>query len=283
MQAAWRGGSTWTWGLGSPAGRPCFRLTCAGPVAAINTGATIPMFIRRANAGRDSRVSDLPPRVRVPARRRSCRVPGDWAKTDYSPPSPCTRKWRAVLLLSSPRVGPQATRARVSSAPAHQGRDTWLLNATVVLTLVLKRRRARTLVAFPKPKFMGERKQSTQTDKAQQRRAVPYFRPPPPPSSSSPAPLHPPPGGAESARRRGADEMAAWCPAGLVAVAAALFASIAMPASFAAAAHAQPPAPPPTSDGTSIDQGIAYMLMLIALVLTYLIHPLDASSPYKLF
>ncbi|CAN6201484.1 unnamed protein product [Urochloa humidicola] len=77
--------------------------------------------------------------------------------------------------------------------------------------------------------------------------------------------------------------MAAWCPAGLVAVAAALLAATAMPASFAAAAHAQPPVPPPASDGTSIDQGIAYVLMLIALVLTYLIHPLDASSPYKLF
>ncbi|CAN6195026.1 unnamed protein product [Urochloa humidicola] len=77
--------------------------------------------------------------------------------------------------------------------------------------------------------------------------------------------------------------MVAWCPAGLVAVAAALLAGIAMPATFAAAAHAQPPAPAPTSDGISIDQGIAYMLMLTALVLTYVIHPLDASSPYKLF
>ncbi|XP_052875649.1 arabinogalactan protein 20-like [Gossypium arboreum] len=38
------------------------------------------------------------------------------------------------------------------------------------------------------------------------------------------------------------------------------------------------PAPSPTSDGTSIDQGIAYILMLVALVLTYLIHPLDVSS-----
>ncbi|KAK9121705.1 hypothetical protein Syun_019322 [Stephania yunnanensis] len=37
------------------------------------------------------------------------------------------------------------------------------------------------------------------------------------------------------------------------------------------------PAPAPTSDGTSVDQGIAYVLMLVALVLTYLIHPLDAS------
>ncbi|KAJ8491183.1 hypothetical protein OPV22_012904 [Ensete ventricosum] len=49
------------------------------------------------------------------------------------------------------------------------------------------------------------------------------------------------------------------------------------------AVQAQAPAPAPTSDGTSIDQGIAYLLMLVALLLTYLIHPLDASSPYKLF
>ncbi|GMI98995.1 Arabinogalactan protein 20, arabinogalactan protein 20 [Hibiscus trionum] len=41
-------------------------------------------------------------------------------------------------------------------------------------------------------------------------------------------------------------------------------------------------APSPTSDGTSIDQGIAYLLMLVALMLTYLIHPLDASS-YSFF
>uniref|UniRef100_A0A7N0U5I8 Uncharacterized protein n=1 Tax=Kalanchoe fedtschenkoi TaxID=63787 RepID=A0A7N0U5I8_KALFE len=47
---------------------------------------------------------------------------------------------------------------------------------------------------------------------------------------------------------------------------------------MAAGAQAQAPAPGPTSDGTSIDQGIAYLLMLVALVLTYLIHPLDASS-----
>ncbi|KAK8711331.1 hypothetical protein V6N13_146615 [Hibiscus sabdariffa] len=44
------------------------------------------------------------------------------------------------------------------------------------------------------------------------------------------------------------------------------------------AAPAPAPAPSPTSDGTSIDQGIAYILMLVALVLTYLIHPLDSSS-----
>ncbi|MCE5167100.1 Arabinogalactan protein 20 [Datura stramonium] len=38
------------------------------------------------------------------------------------------------------------------------------------------------------------------------------------------------------------------------------------------------PAPAPASDGTTIDQGIAYVLMLLALVLTYLIHPMDASA-----
>ncbi|GFP91941.1 arabinogalactan peptide 16 [Phtheirospermum japonicum] len=40
------------------------------------------------------------------------------------------------------------------------------------------------------------------------------------------------------------------------------------------------PAPAPASDGTTIDQGIAYVLMVVALVLTYLIHPMDASSSY---
>lgn len=43
--------------------------------------------------------------------------------------------------------------------------------------------------------------------------------------------------------------------------------------------QAQPlvPAPDPTpSDGTTIDQGIACGLMLLALVLTYLIHTFDA-------
>ncbi|KAI0496454.1 hypothetical protein KFK09_022771 [Dendrobium nobile] len=49
------------------------------------------------------------------------------------------------------------------------------------------------------------------------------------------------------------------------------------------AVAAQAPASAPISDGTSIDQGIAYVLMLLALVLTYLIHPLDASSPCRLF
>ncbi|KAK1610337.1 hypothetical protein QYE76_034010 [Lolium multiflorum] len=73
---------------------------------------------------------------------------------------------------------------------------------------------------------------------------------------------------------------AAWTSVGLVAV-AALVVGIAMPASAAVAV--QPPAPAPSSDGTTIDQGIAYVLMLVALVLTYLIHPLDVSSPYRLF
>ncbi|EEE65784.1 hypothetical protein OsJ_21483 [Oryza sativa Japonica Group] len=75
---------------------------------------------------------------------------------------------------------------------------------------------------------------------------------------------------------------AAWTSLGLAAVAVVVV-GIAMPASASAAAPAQPPAPGPSSDGTSIDQGIAYVLMLVALVLTYLIHPLDALSPYKLF
>ncbi|KAL6864873.1 hypothetical protein ACP4OV_016024 [Aristida adscensionis] len=68
--------------------------------------------------------------------------------------------------------------------------------------------------------------------------------------------------------------------ASALAVAAALvFAfAVVMPA-----AAAQAPAPAPTSDGTSIDQCVAYLLMIVALVLTYLIHPLDASSPIKLF
>ncbi|KAF1882922.1 hypothetical protein Lal_00003104 [Lupinus albus] len=30
--------------------------------------------------------------------------------------------------------------------------------------------------------------------------------------------------------------------------------------------------PPPTSDGTAVDQGIACVLMLLALLLTYIIH-----------
>ena len=43
---------------------------------------------------------------------------------------------------------------------------------------------------------------------------------------------------------------------------------------FMPLAHGQSsaPAPSPTSDGATIDQGIACILMLLALVLTYLIH-----------
>ncbi|RDY06967.1 Arabinogalactan peptide 20 [Mucuna pruriens] len=37
-------------------------------------------------------------------------------------------------------------------------------------------------------------------------------------------------------------------------------------------AQVLPPAPVPTSDGIELDQGVAYVLMLLALVLTYLIH-----------
>lgn len=44
--------------------------------------------------------------------------------------------------------------------------------------------------------------------------------------------------------------------------------------------QAVPPVPAPTSDGTAIDQGIAYVLMLLALVLTYIIHTFD--SPISL-
>ncbi|KAM7509499.1 hypothetical protein LguiA_019952 [Lonicera macranthoides] len=38
--------------------------------------------------------------------------------------------------------------------------------------------------------------------------------------------------------------------------------------------HAQTfaPAPPPTNDGTAVDQGVAYVLLLIALAVTYLVH-----------
>ncbi|CAB4288328.1 unnamed protein product [Prunus armeniaca] len=32
------------------------------------------------------------------------------------------------------------------------------------------------------------------------------------------------------------------------------------------------PTPAPTSDGVAVDQGIAYVLMVLALLLTYIIH-----------
>ncbi|CAK9324812.1 unnamed protein product [Citrullus colocynthis] len=44
--------------------------------------------------------------------------------------------------------------------------------------------------------------------------------------------------------------------------------------------HSLAPAPAPTSDGTSIDQGIAYVLMMVALALTYLIHNADLSNSF---
>ncbi|KAK7318131.1 hypothetical protein RJT34_02829 [Clitoria ternatea] len=52
------------------------------------------------------------------------------------------------------------------------------------------------------------------------------------------------------------------------------FALVALLATLIFAVHAQTtaPAPAPTSHGSSVDQGIAYVLMLLALVLTYLIH-----------
>ncbi|KAL8172522.1 hypothetical protein V2J09_024326 [Rumex salicifolius] len=56
----------------------------------------------------------------------------------------------------------------------------------------------------------------------------------------------------------------------------ALLCAIALP--NCAEAQSLSPSPAPANDGTSVDQGIAYLLMLVALVLTYLIHPLDASS-----
>ncbi|KAE9603984.1 hypothetical protein Lal_00001797 [Lupinus albus] len=39
-----------------------------------------------------------------------------------------------------------------------------------------------------------------------------------------------------------------------------------------ASSQSHAPAPAPSSDGTTIDQAIAYVLMLLALVLTYIIH-----------
>ncbi|KAM7509629.1 hypothetical protein LguiA_020082 [Lonicera macranthoides] len=42
--------------------------------------------------------------------------------------------------------------------------------------------------------------------------------------------------------------------------------------SINAQVHEPAPAPAPSNDGAAIDQGIAYVLMLVALALTYLIH-----------
>ncbi|KAH7292405.1 hypothetical protein KP509_29G066400 [Ceratopteris richardii] len=43
-----------------------------------------------------------------------------------------------------------------------------------------------------------------------------------------------------------------------------------------------PPSPPPSSDGASIDLGVAYTLMFVALLVTYLVHPVD-TFPFNLF
>ncbi|KAJ1408231.1 Arabinogalactan protein [Sesbania bispinosa] len=65
---------------------------------------------------------------------------------------------------------------------------------------------------------------------------------------------------------------------GVVAMLATLIFALALPAAVNAQTPA--PAPAPTSDGLTLDQGIAYLLMLLALVLTYLIHSADISSTF---
>ncbi|KAK1320301.1 Arabinogalactan peptide 20 [Acorus calamus] len=72
----------------------------------------------------------------------------------------------------------------------------------------------------------------------------------------------------------------------LMAIAALIFAIVLPAAVHGHEGHHHAPAPAPVghaaNGGSPIDQGIACMLMMVALVLTYLIHPLEAS-PYKLF
>ncbi|KAL5993538.1 hypothetical protein ACLOJK_014463 [Asimina triloba] len=51
-----------------------------------------------------------------------------------------------------------------------------------------------------------------------------------------------------------------------------IFAAAVQAQNLAPAPTSDGPSPAPTSDGVAIDQGIAYVLMLVALVLTYLIH-----------
>ncbi|CDP03215.1 unnamed protein product [Coffea canephora] len=50
----------------------------------------------------------------------------------------------------------------------------------------------------------------------------------------------------------------------------ALVFSLLLPSANAAQVPA--PAPSPSSDGVSVDQGIAYVLMLVALAVTYIFH-----------
>ncbi|KAK7358543.1 hypothetical protein VNO77_00476 [Canavalia gladiata] len=63
---------------------------------------------------------------------------------------------------------------------------------------------------------------------------------------------------------------------GVMAMLVALIFALSLPS----VVHAQTPAPAPapSSDGSSVDQGVAYVLMLLALILTYLIHSADISS-----
>merc|ERR1712137_1153233 len=72
-------------------------------------------------------------------------------------------------------------------------------------------------------------------------------------------------------------EMAVPSRFAVVVVVAVLALAVALPA---VRAQSLAPAPAPSSDGTSIDQGIAYVLMLVALVLTYLIHSADISHAF---
>ncbi|ESW32134.1 hypothetical protein PHAVU_002G296000 [Phaseolus vulgaris] len=65
---------------------------------------------------------------------------------------------------------------------------------------------------------------------------------------------------------------------GVVAMVAVLILALSMPA--AVQAQTEAPALAPTSDGSSLDQGIAYTLMLLALVLTYIIHSAQISSNF---
>ncbi|PIN27130.1 hypothetical protein CDL12_00102 [Handroanthus impetiginosus] len=58
----------------------------------------------------------------------------------------------------------------------------------------------------------------------------------------------------------------------LVAIVVMALAAATFPSVAAANVESFAPAPSPASDGTTIDQGIAYVLMLLALVLTYIIH-----------
>ncbi|WCJ26448.1 arabinogalactan protein 16 [Euphorbia peplus] len=65
---------------------------------------------------------------------------------------------------------------------------------------------------------------------------------------------------------------------GVFTLAIALIFALTLPAAVQAQATA--PAPAPTSDGASLDQGIAYALMLVALALTYLIHAADLNCNF---